>query len=388
MLASFLIVSPLGAADPTAAGFRLGSAEPRDFVEYWAAARLFLNGGNPYSPEELLQIERGAGWSAGEALVMWNPPWTLPFLLPLGYLSFSTAQAFWLLLQICALLIAGHIWAQICGSERQSTRLCWIITFTFVPSVFVLVIGQITPLAALGGAYFVRSAQKQKYWLASGALLLLMIKPHLLYLFWLMLVIWIIDGQRWALAKNALILGAAAALLPLSLDAQIYSKYLALYADPNAIRPLEWPAPTLRNALRILLAVDSTILQFAPTAAASIWALWHWHRHKNHWRWDEQFPLLAAVSVAAGFFVWTYDLVVLLPALCQAAVWISRSSVPWHRFWTVRIYLGINLLHAFLRFRLSEDLWYVWLAPALLINYLIFRRERCRYSSDLRFDRQ
>jgi len=50
----------------------------RDFVEYWSASRLLLNGGNPYAPDELLQLQRSVGWGSGTALIMWNPPWTLP----------------------------------------------------------------------------------------------------------------------------------------------------------------------------------------------------------------------------------------------------------------------------------------------------------------------
>jgi len=34
-----------------------------DFIEYWAAAKLLLSGGNPYSAEQLLQLQRTVGWS-------------------------------------------------------------------------------------------------------------------------------------------------------------------------------------------------------------------------------------------------------------------------------------------------------------------------------------
>ncbi|MGZ8464867.1 MAG: hypothetical protein ACXWXT_04935, partial [Candidatus Binatia bacterium] len=42
----------------------------RDFVEYWSASRLLLNGGNPYAPDELLQLQRSVGWDSGAALIM------------------------------------------------------------------------------------------------------------------------------------------------------------------------------------------------------------------------------------------------------------------------------------------------------------------------------
>jgi hypothetical protein len=51
-----------------------------DFIEYWAAAKLLLSGGNPYSTEQLLQLQRTVGWSKNEALLMWNPPGTFFFI--------------------------------------------------------------------------------------------------------------------------------------------------------------------------------------------------------------------------------------------------------------------------------------------------------------------
>jgi hypothetical protein len=50
-----------------------------DFIEYWAAAKLLLSGGNPYSAAQLLQLQRTVGWSKNEALLMWNPLGTLFF---------------------------------------------------------------------------------------------------------------------------------------------------------------------------------------------------------------------------------------------------------------------------------------------------------------------
>jgi hypothetical protein len=40
------------------------------FVKYWAAARLFVSGGNPYSPAELVRIQQTAGWSAPMPLLL------------------------------------------------------------------------------------------------------------------------------------------------------------------------------------------------------------------------------------------------------------------------------------------------------------------------------
>src|SRR5438477_8868221 len=66
-----------------------------DFVEYWAAGRLTLQGENPYDIERMEQMQREAGRS-DEGILMWNPPWTLPLVLPLGLLDVRTAHLVWL----------------------------------------------------------------------------------------------------------------------------------------------------------------------------------------------------------------------------------------------------------------------------------------------------
>ena len=54
---------------------------PDDFIEYWAAARLTLDGQNPYDPHLLLPLQQAAGRNTDEAVMMWNPPWSLAVVL-------------------------------------------------------------------------------------------------------------------------------------------------------------------------------------------------------------------------------------------------------------------------------------------------------------------
>ena len=82
---------------------------PDDYVEYWAAGRLNLHGQNPYSPELLLPLERGAGRDTDEAIMMWNPPWTLSVAMPLGALPARLGQFVWLFLQAGCLVGAALI---------------------------------------------------------------------------------------------------------------------------------------------------------------------------------------------------------------------------------------------------------------------------------------
>ena len=348
----------------------------RDFVEYWSAGRLLAQGGNPYSPAELLAVQRMAAWRGVQPLIMWNPPWTLLLTLPFGLLSFTTGQFFWLLFHVCSILVSAQFLWRVYSGSKQPSRLSWILAATFVPTVFVLIIGQITPLVLAGLTGFLYSARRQNYWGMGASLVILSTKPHLLYLFWIVLLFWILHTRPWHLIYSALLTGLAAALLPVLFDPTIYSEYLALYGISGIPKPLDWPAPTLRNVVRILLGLNHYWLEFTPTAFTVGWAVYYWHRHKHHWHWHERLPLLSTVSVASSIFVWTYDQIVLLPAIIEGATAIRRTGEPWHRFWSARLYCSINAGHLLLRFWLADDLWYFWLAPAMLINYLVFLWER------------
>lgn len=351
-------------------------AGARDFVEYWSAGRLFARGGNPYSPAELFALQRTIGWNGAEPLMMWNPPWALPIVLPFGLPSFSTGQFLWLLFHVCLIILSAQYLWRIYGSLTHRSRVPVLLAFTFVPTLFVLIIGQITPLVLAALTAFIYYEGKQNWRALSAALVILTIKPHLLYLFWIVFPLWLLEKRFWRFILTAALVSAGAMVLPLLFNPNIYFEYFSLYGATDILKPMDWPVPTLRNVVRIFLGVDHRGLQLAPTALASAWVVYYWYRRKRAWRWQEQLPLLSMVSVTTSVFVWTYDQVMFLPAIIEAAVWLSRTPAPWHRFWASRLYVAINTGHLLLRFWLAEELWYFWLAPALLINYLIFRWER------------
>jgi len=62
-------------------------AGARDFVIYWATGQQLAHHANPYDPDQMRQLEHGAGFAGKADLVnyMRNPPWGLPLALPLGF---------------------------------------------------------------------------------------------------------------------------------------------------------------------------------------------------------------------------------------------------------------------------------------------------------------
>jgi len=348
----------------------------RDFVEYWSASRLLLNGGNPYAPDELLQLQRSVGWGSDAALIMWNPPWTLPFIVPFGLLGFNLSQFAWLFSQLLLILTCTQALAPLYGGGSTNCRIEWCVALSFVPTVFVLIIGQISPLVLAGVTGFIVLEKKRKSLAAGAMLAAVAIKPHLLYLFWLALFLWICRYRRWQVLLGAVMAFLIVALLPVYFDRFIYRQYFDLYNLQGIVKPFDWPAPTLRNIFPLLLDRSDRWLESLPTLTGLAWLGYYWRKHQAQWQWRETLPLVLLISVTTSFFAWTYDQVVLLPALIEVTAWLRRTKLPWYRSWAALGYIAVNGLHSALRFWFAEEFVYLWLAPALTLCYVVYRYER------------
>jgi hypothetical protein len=296
-----------------------------DFVEYWAAAQLFLLGSNPYSPEELLKLQASVGWAQSSALIMWNPPWTLAFLWPLGLISYDVAQFIWFLIHSLIIFLGAQVLWTIYGGAVERTRIAGVAVLTFAPVYFVLLIGQIGPLILLGVIGFLAAAKREAWVWAGVSLVLIAIKPHLLYLIWLAFFVWVVMEKRWRAVLGLIVAGAIAALLPLAIDGEIYSQYVQLFSASGIVRPTEWATPSLGTALGEIFGLRAAWLRWLPSLFGSLWLLWYYRGYSNAWDWPSQLPLISLVSVATSSFVWTFDQVVLLPALIQATVWWANT---------------------------------------------------------------
>jgi hypothetical protein len=150
-----------------------------DFVDFWAASRLLIYGGNPFSPAEVLELQRSVGLDESKPLLMWNPPWTLSFVLPFGALDFLLSQFFWLLMHIFFILLSAQMLGVVYGQSERKSYLPWIAALTFIPTWFVLIIGQISPLILLGIAGFLHFEKKNQFFLAGVSTALISVLARL-----------------------------------------------------------------------------------------------------------------------------------------------------------------------------------------------------------------
>ncbi len=336
-----------------------------DYVEYWSAGRLNLTGGNPYAADQLLPLERAAGRTT-EVLMMWNPPYTLALAMPLAVPDYPLSRLIWLLLNIVIVLVATDWSWQLIGGATKGRWLARAVAFTFFPTIIVLRMGQIGPVLLLGIAGFLRYERARRDWLAGAFLALLAIKPHLLYLIWLALLPWAVRGRRWDVLGGAGATLLAATLIALASNPLVIGQYLTATAEDS---PLVWMTPTFGSLLRAILGFNISWLQFVPLAPGILWLVFYWTRHRADWQWAARMPLLLLVSVTTTAFGWSFDQVVLLPAVLTVtqralAVRPRRAAIL-----LALSYIGFNAA-AWALFSRVLDFWQIWLAPALLAWYL------------------
>jgi len=347
-----------------------------DFVEYWAAAKLFLAGGNPYSPTELLKVERSIGWSHADPLLMWNPPWTLPLILPLGLLDYDTAQFAWFLLHSVIIFVGAQILWQIYAGDPKKRHHQLVSVLAFVPVYFALLLGQIGAVILAGLVAFLFFVERKAWFFAGASLSLASVKPHLLYLFWIALVFWTLHEYCWRLALGAVVATLAMAVMPLWWNPATYVQYAQLLSSRDVVNPIEWATPTLGTALGLLFGNPNGPMRWLPSIIGTVWFVWYWSSRRRNWNWIAEMPLILLVSVATASFAWTFDYVVLLPAVVQCAVWIGRNTAKRQPYTVIGIYVCLSAALVLGKAIAINDFWYFWYAPMLLLLYIHLQKRQ------------
>jgi glycosyl transferase family 87 len=343
---------------------------PDDFIEYWAAAKLALDGQNPYDEKLLLPLQQANGRDTEQAIMMWNPPWALPVVLPLGLVPAREAQLLWLAVNLAAIAFCGDRLWLLLGGAQSRRWIGWLSALVAMPTLFALQAGQIGPLVLLGAVLFLECERRGWHFAAGAATVLLAIKPHLAYLVWLAIICDAVVRDRWRIVIGGAVAGVAFSLAPLALNTQVWNQY----ADALANRtPDEWLMPTIGSILRLAFGEGLFGLQFVPVLAGLAWFTWHWRKSGKDWNWGEQLPLLLLVSfLTAPYGAWPFDMVLLLPAV---VVLLARVESP-NRIPVIVSLIVINVACLVLNVLKISSFWFVWVAPAVLVLYIAGMRTR------------
>jgi hypothetical protein len=343
------------------------AATANDFAFYWTAARLVLDGGNPYSPRETVDLQNRLSFPGKGPLVMLNPPWVLPVIVPFGLLSFSAGKSLWFGIGL-ALTFVSVQWLWDLYGEGENRWIGWLIAVTFLPVAVVLAIGQIGPLVLFGLSGYLRFEASHDDYVAGAFLFLTALKPHLVFLFWMALLLCALHRRRWKPLASLLAVLLGASFLAVLLDHQAFRQYVGHLGEERIV--LE-ESPTLGGLLRHISGLPA--MQFVPLAGAAVWFILYWIRWRSTWEWRDRLPSLLLVSIVATFYAWFFDQVVLLPSVFYATVLLVRSPRK-TLLGAVIAFLAINCLTLLLILDHRPAFYYSWTALAWLLLAAVVQR--------------
>lgn len=350
----------------------LPRADLQDFVEYWAAGRLNARGANPYDAADLYAQERAVSPGLTEAIMMWNPPWMLSLAMPFGLLPAHAAYWLWLAGQLAAVLYSADWLWRFFGGPARRRWLAWLVCLGFIPTLFLLRMGQVSGFVLLGVVLFLRFQAQGRDACAGAAMVLAALKPHLLVPFGAAVVLWAVRGRRWHVFAGAAGALVALSVAPVLCNPDVFDQY----REAMAHRTPEMMSPTLGSVLRLLLGPERLWLQFVPPVLGIVWAVDHWRRRSRAWDWRTEAPVLVLVSfLVAPYGAWPFDVVVLLVAVIRAAADVVAQRDVARAAFGVTVLVGFDVAAWLLRnVHYTQYYWYAWTTPLLLYAYLVLRR--------------
>lgn len=347
-------------------------APPNDFAFYWTAAGLTLDGRNPYSPRETVDLQNRLSFAGKGPLVMLNPPWVLPLIVPFGLLSFPAGQSLWFVIGLALVFISVHWLWDLYGAD-QNRWIGWLVAVTFLPVAVVLAIGQIGPWILFGLAGFLRFEARRDDYVAGAFLFLTALKPHLVFLLWIALLLSAVYQRRWKALAALLATLAGTSLLAVLLDHKVFQQYFGLFAEERVVLQ---GSPTLGGLLHHVSG--SPAMQFLPLAVAAVWFFFYWIRWRSNWNWRNRLPSLLLVSLVATSYAWFFDQVVLLPSVFCASALLLHSPRQ-VRFAAVIAYLAINGFTLLLILDHRPAFYYSWTALAWLVVAVVAEQSATHY---------
>jgi hypothetical protein len=334
-----------------------------DFQVYWAGARVLVEGGNPYDRTALISAYfngQPAAWNFDPA---WNPPWLLLMLAPLAMLPLETAGRVWLLVNLALLAAAPFAVWRLMEAPQKRRAPPWLILvgLAFGNSLTVLAMGQVTTWVLVGLLLAAVGLKRHHDGWAGAALLLTLSKPQLVYLAVPLILLWAAWQRRWRVWAGLMAALALTTACVTILTPDWLNGYWNLTSGYDFFRH---SAATVGGFVQAYSG--STVLRFPgiltllliPWLALLI----------------ERRGLLTGLSVALLISVplapygWSFDQVVLLPAVVQIVFWLVHATDR-RRWWYGAGLLAIYVILLVMKVQGVGDFLYVWVPLAIGLLY-------------------
>jgi hypothetical protein len=312
-----------------------------DFIGYWSSAKIFLNGGNPYSVIELTKVQRDIGMRT-PTLEFWNPPWTLFLSIPFSLLEFWRARALWVCIESILLLVSVYwIWTTL-GGQKHDWHIACLALVLFIPVFHSLWLAQITTfvLAAILG--FVSAIERKREVLAGFFTIFIAAKPHVVYIFWIGLACFCIVNRKIKLFAAVAFFLIVPILLCFLYNNNILWGFESILANQHQFL---WLTATPGFSLRMIFGVGHTWLQLLPTILGSLYVIFFWD-WKEPFSWRGKLSPMLLLSTSTVFYLWPHDCIILLPVIIQ--IILRFQWQPKKHAWIVASLIAYDVLYLLL----------------------------------------
>jgi hypothetical protein len=342
---------------------------PHDFLEYYSAGRLLVQGGDPYDADQLRPVQLAAGRHLDRPVIMWNPPWALAFVAPFGQPDARTGQLLWVGGQVLAVVGCSALLWRTYGGPADLTPLAVLVGLTFPPVMYVATAGQSGGWLLLGVTALAVAAASGRPWVAAFAAVAAL-KPHLFLPIWVVLALnATTDRKSRSMLMWGVGLGLAMTLLPLLFNPDVWADYLRALrrpADDNHPPLSGWRNPLIGFFVRDALDISRFWIQMVPTAVVAALTPLYWWPRRHLWDWPAELPrLLLAGLIAAPYGAWEHDLTVLLVVVFAVLPGLVREG------WTPRtVALAVGyLLWCGAAWAVTTSEYFVWMTPTAVVGY-------------------
>lgn len=305
-----------------------------DFLEYWSAFKIAQKGGNPYSPQQMLELQQQWGREA-PPIMMWNPPWNLLLMSPVLGFSLPVSNTLWLILNLLMLSLIGTLlWRAM--PERGNNKIIFsLATIIFAPAWNNLKLGQLGIFLTLCAMLFLWAEKKHKDFLSGAMLALLSIKPHLFLLFFTTAAWWIISSRRWRVAAGFMLTLVLLVLASQLIWPQATAAFISTALAPetvNGVNPVtNWFTATIPGAVIAYspssLKSLALALQLIIPSTAVLTVFWILIRRRPTINWAQALPPLLAASYIFAPFGWFFDQTLVLPLQLALAAHEKTANI-------------------------------------------------------------
>jgi hypothetical protein len=321
-----------------------------DLPEYYAAAKLFLegNGAHIYDPKAFQEYRHLLFPDLRErGLSILSPPFAIVYLVPLLLIPLSSLYITWLSVSLTATLAGIFFLKRF--FQLNLIAVFWLCgaTALFGPWYEAVRIGQITPFLFLAFASAICALKKERYLIAALALSTFVLKPHEILPF----IVYLIGAKRYRIVFILAIVIVISILISLTATGiNGYTNYLNVFANlsHSDIWMLPEITPTIRGQLiRLHLLPEATISIISQIISIATLAFSYYFGRKmsssNHWL-NAGIIGIIPLTLVSAFLCHYYDLLLLLPSIVAIVQLAFQKKLPeWLLLLILPLYITLSI---------------------------------------------